>query len=88
LSAILELTEATGSVTSVEVRVTAVNMRGEVSDRLVVAVVEVDTTIGELIDLDQRAIRVAPPMRDLIVAALEDDEGSLVRYRNDGMQRD
>lgn len=63
-------------------------MRGEVSDRLVVAVVEVDSSIGELIDLDQRAIRVAPPMRELIVAALQDDESSLVRYRNDGTQRD
>lgn len=36
-------------------------MRGEVTDRLVAAVVEVDTAIDELIDLDRRAIREAPP---------------------------
>lgn len=88
LSAILELTEATGPVANVEVRITAANMRGEVRDRLIAAVVEVDTAIGELIDLDRRAIRVAPPMYHLIVAALEVDEGSLVRYRNDGMKSD
>ena len=86
LSAILELTEATGSAASVEVRVTAGNMRGEVTDRLVAAVVEVDTAIDELIDLDRRAIREVPPMRDLIVAAFEEDDDSLVHYRNDGTQ--
>lgn len=88
LSAILELTEETCAAASVEVRVTARNMRGEANDRLVAAVVEVNTLIGDLIDLDRLEIRMAPPMRDLIVAALQDDENSLVHYRNDGERRD
>ena len=88
LMAVLELTDRTGSAAHVEVRVTAGNMRGDVTARLVAAVTEQDTVLGDLIDLDKLGLRVAPPTRDLIVAAMKEDDGRLTRYRNDGRLRD
>jgi hypothetical protein len=87
LNAVLELTERTVGAAHVEVRVTAGNMRGDVPARLTTAVTEQDTILGELIDLDNLGLRLAPPTRDLIVAAMQEDEDSLVHYRNDGTER-
>lgn len=87
LSLVLELTDRTEGAAHIEARVTAGNMRGDVTARMMPAVSEVSTAMGELVDIEELEICMAPPMRKLIVAALEENEDSVTYYRNDGSQR-
>lgn len=87
LTVVLELTDQTAGEAHVEVRITAGNMRGEIKARLLANIVEADTLLGELIDLDNLKTRVPPPTYDLIFAAFKDDEDSIVHFRNDGTRR-
>jgi hypothetical protein len=84
LCAVLELTDRTADAAHVEVRITASNMRGDVTERLIVACTETDTVLGELVDLDEVKIRVEPPTWGLLLKVFHDDEDSIVHYRNDG----
>ncbi|WP_242139627.1 hypothetical protein [Sphingomonas sp. TREG-RG-20F-R18-01] len=88
LTPVLEILDRTSGAASVEVRVTAGNMRGVITDRLVAAVAQKETLLGDLIDLDAMGVRAAPPTRELILAAIGDDDGALARFRNDGTRRD
>lgn len=57
------LFERTGAAAHLEAWLTARNMRGDGVERLVVPVIEEERAPGDLIDLDQRAFREAPPIR-------------------------
>lgn len=90
LDAVLELPDTIGTTAHIEVRVTAANMRGDVVERLIVPVVTQERILGDLVDLDQLAFREAPPIRDLLIPLLEDEDerDTITRYRNDGSMPD
>jgi len=88
LTAVIEPVERTGQAAHIEIRVTASNMRGEVVERLIVPVADIERNLGDLIDLDDLQFREAPPVWDLLVPIIEEDENELTRFRNDGSQRE
>lgn len=88
LTAVIEPVERTGQAAHIEIRVTASNMRGEVVERLIVPVTDVERNLGDLIDLDDLQFREAPPVWDLLVPIIEEDEDELTRFRNDGSHRE
>jgi hypothetical protein len=88
LTAVIEPIEPTGGAAHIEVRVTAGNMRGDVVERLIVAVIDRERALGELIDLDNLQFREAPPVRELLLPLLQgDDSDEIGRFRNDGSRR-
>ncbi|WP_298089172.1 hypothetical protein [uncultured Sphingomonas sp.] len=89
LTAVIEPVERTGEAAHIEVRVTASNMRGDVVERLIVAVIGRERPLGELIDLDNLQFREAPPIRELLLPLLQgDDSDQIRRFRNDGSRRE
>lgn len=90
LTAVVEPVEGTGEAAHIEVRLTAGNMRGDVVARLIVPVITQERPLGELIDLDNLQFREAPPIRELLLPLLqdEDDRDEVGRFRNDGTRRE
>lgn len=90
LTAVVEPVAGTGDSAHIEVRVTAGNMRGDVVERLIVPVIAEERPLGELIDLDNLQFREAPPIRELLLPLLEDEDerDGIGRFRNDGTRRE
>lgn len=65
-------------------------MRGDIVERLIVPVIVRERPLRELIDLDNLQFHEAPPIRELLLPFLqdEDDRDEIGRFRNHGTRRE